>query len=152
LAAAALPLALGVVLGFAWSQASDGPSARAQSPEAPKAKSGEVRRFGSVIGLRPEKKEYYLKLHANAWPGVLAQIRRSNIRNYSIYLADLEGKLYLFSYFEYVGDDFEADIKKIAADPVTQPWWKETEPCQIGLAGTPEGGQWMNIAEVFHTD
>ncbi len=152
LAAAALPLALGVVLGFAWSQATEMQSARAQSRETPKAKPGEVRRFGSVIGLRPEKKEYYLKLHANAWPGVLAQIRRSNIRNYSIYMAELEGKLYLFSYFEYVGDDFEADMAKMAEDPETRRWWKETDPCQFRLPGTPEGEQWLSIPEVFHTD
>jgi L-rhamnose mutarotase len=152
LVAAALPVALAVILGFAWGQATEQRSARAQGPAPPRAKPGKVQRFGNVIGLRPEKKDYYVKLHAETWPGVLAQIRRSNIRNYSIYLAELEGKLYLFSYFEYVGDDFEADMEKMAADPVTQRWWKETDPCQIRLPGTPEGEQWMNIPEVFHTD
>ncbi len=111
-----------------------------------------VMRVGQVIGLRPEKKDYYIQLHANTWPGVLKRIRDSNIRNYSIYLAELEGKLYLFSYFEYVGDDFEADMAKIAADPETQRWWKETDPCQIRLPGTPEGKWWKPIPEVFHTD
>lgn len=111
-----------------------------------------VMRVGQVIGLRPEKKDYYIELHANTWPGVLKRIRDSNIRNYSIYLAELEGKLYLFSYFEYVGDDFEGDMAKIAADPETQRWWKETDPCQIRLPGTPEGKWWKPIPEVFHTD
>ncbi len=111
-----------------------------------------VQRFGAVIGLRPEKKDYYIQLHANTWPGVLEQIRRSNIRNYSIFLAELEGKLYLFAYYEYVGEDFEADMAKMAADPETQRWWKETDPCQIRLPGTPEGKWWMPIPEVFHTD
>lgn len=118
--------------------------------EAPKA--AKVQRFGSVIGLKPEKKDYYVKLHANTWPGVLERIKKSNIRNYSIYLAELEGKLYLFSYFEYVGDDFQGDMKKIADDPETQRWWKETDPCQIRLPGTPEGEQWLKIPEVFHAD
>lgn len=111
-----------------------------------------VMRVGQVIGLRPEKKDYYIQLHANTWPGVLKRIRDSNIRNYSIYLAELEGKLYLFSYFEYVGDDFDADMAKIAADPETQRWWKETDPCQIRLPDTPEGKWWKPIPEVFHTD
>ena len=113
---------------------------------------GKVTRIGQVIGLRPEKKDYYIELHANTWPTVLKRIRESNIRNYSIYLAELEGKLYLFSYFEYVGDDFEGDMAKIAADPETQRWWKETDPCQIRLPGTPDGKWWMPIPEVFHTD
>jgi L-rhamnose mutarotase len=111
-----------------------------------------VRRFGSVIGLKPEMKDKYVKLHAKTWPSVLDRIRKSNIRNYSIYLAELEGKLYLFSYYEYVGDDYKADMQKIADDPETQRWWKETDPCQIRLPGTPEGEQWLRIQEVFHTD
>ena len=112
----------------------------------------QVQRFGSVIGLKPEKKDYYIKLHAETWPTVLKRIRESNIRNYSIYMAELEGKLYLFSYFEYIGDDFDADMAKIGEDPETQRWWKETDPCQTRLPDTPEGEQWLGIPEVFHTD
>jgi len=32
------------------------------------------------------------------------------------------GKYCLSSYFEYVGNDFEADMAKMAADPTTQEW------------------------------
>lgn len=147
-----LPLVLGIAIGFAWGQASKQRSARAEGPACTPAKRGKVQRFGSVIGLRPEKKDYYVKLHANTWPGVLEQIRKSNIRNYSIYMAELEGKLHLFSYFEYVGTDFQADMEKMADDPETQRWWKETDPCQTRLTGTPDGEQWLSIPEVFHTD
>jgi L-rhamnose mutarotase len=104
-----------------------------------------------VIGLKPEKKDYYVKLHANTWPSVLKRIKESNIRNYSIYMAELEGKLYLFSYFEYVGDDFEGDMERIA-DEVTTTWWTYTDPLQVRLPGTPEGQQWKPTEEVFHTD
>lgn len=150
--AVALPLVFAVAIGFAWGQAYTQRSVRAEGPACTPAKPGKVQRFGSVIGLRPEKKGYYVKLHAETWPGVLEQIRRSNIRNYSIYMAELEGKLYLFSYFEYVGTDFQADMAKMAQDPETQRWWKETDPCQTRLPGTPDGEQWLRIPEVFHTD
>ncbi len=49
-----------------------------------------VTRYGSVIGLKPEKLEEYKELHANVWPGVLKKIKECNIRNYSIYLCELE--------------------------------------------------------------
>ena len=146
------PALLGIMIGFAWSQSLQVQSARAEATRAQQAERPKVQRFGSVIGLRPEKKEYYVKLHANTWPGVLRQIRESNIRNYSIYLTELEGKLYLFSYFEYLGEDFDADMKKMAADAETRRWWKETDPCQFRIPGTPEGEQWLKIPEVFHTD
>ena len=84
-----------------------------------------MKRVGSIIGVRPEKLEEYKRLHANVWLGVLEMIKACNIRNYFIYYKD--GMLY--SYYEYVGDDYEADMKKMAADPTTQEWIKETSSC-----------------------
>lgn len=105
-----------------------------------------------MTGLRPEKAEYYVKLHAQTWPGVLQMIERANIRNFSIAVKEIEGKLYLFSYFEYVGSDYEADMRRIAADPETQRWWKETEPCQLPLPEAAKQGRiWADAREVFYT-
>jgi len=112
-----------------------------------------VERHGMVIGIKPEKIEYYKSLHAAAWPAVLAKIKECRIRNYSIYLKEVEkGKFYLFSYFEYTGDDFQADMTKMAADPMTQSWWKETDPCQIPIATRGDKEFWSRMEEVFHTD
>jgi len=112
-----------------------------------------MKRFGMVVGLRPEKLDEYKRVHAAVWPGVLQRIHDCNIRNYSIYLGRLDdGNYYLFSYFEYVGDDFKADMAKMAADPTTQEWWKITDPCQIPLENRALGDWWMNLEEVFHTD
>ena len=112
-----------------------------------------VQRFGMVIGVKPEKIEAYKSLHAAAWPGVLKKIRECNIRNYSIYLREVEkGRYYLFSYFEYTGNDFQADMAKMAADPTTQRWWKETDPCQIPIPARGPKEFWSTMEEVFHSD
>lgn len=108
-----------------------------------------VKRFGSVIGLNPEKEQYYRELHANAWPGIIDRIRKSNIRNYSIYLTEIEGRKYLFSYFEYIGEDFESDMQDIADDPETQRWWNETDPCQFQLPTRKAGANWSDMEMVF---
>ena len=59
----------------------------------------------------------------------------------------------MFSYFEYTGDDFDKDMKKMTADSTTQKWWKLTDPTQIPL---PEAASqkkiWTNMEEVFHTN
>lgn len=107
------------------------------------------RRFASVIGCKPELEQYYRDLHANVWPTVLDRIRKSNMRNYSIYVAELDGRRYLFSYFEYVGRDLVTDMKAIADDPETQRWWKETDPCQIPLPGRKPGAHWQELERVF---
>jgi len=112
-----------------------------------------IKRYGSVIMVKPEMIEIYKRLHADAWPGVLNKIRECNIRNYSIYLKEIEpGKHYLFSYFEYIGTDFASDMAKMAADPVTQEWWKNTDPCQMPIPNREEGEWWANMEEVFHCD
>jgi len=107
-----------------------------------------VKRFGSVIKIKPEMLAQYKELHANPWPEVLEQITKSHIRNYSIYLKDD----YLFGYFEYVGNDFEGDMIKMAEDSITREWWKLTDPCQIPLDSRKEGEWWATMEEVFHQD
>lgn len=105
-----------------------------------------VQRFGSVIKVKPEKLEEYKRLHAEPWPEILATITACNIRNYSIYYKDG----FLFSYFEYVGEDFAADAAKMAADPKTQEWWTYTDPCQEPLETRAPGEWWARMEEVFH--
>jgi L-rhamnose mutarotase len=107
-----------------------------------------MQRYGSVIGVRAEKLEEYKRLHAAVWPGVLSKITECHIRNYSIYYKDG----FLFSYFEYVGTDFVADMAKMAADPLTQQWWDVCMPCQAPLETRKEGEWWASMEEVFHQD
>ena len=107
-----------------------------------------MKRYGMVIRVYPDKIEEYKKLHASVWPDVLMKITQCNIRNYSIYLKDNQ----LFSYFEYIGDDFKADMDKMAADPVTQRWWDVCKPCQEPLETISEGEWWADMEEIFHHD
>lgn len=109
-----------------------------------------MKRYATVIRLRAEQKAKYKELHANAWPKVLARISASNIRNYSIFLREPENLM--FGYFEYHGDDFDADMAKMAADPVTQEWWEVCKPCQEPLDTKEEGEWWAAMEEVFHHD
>jgi len=112
-----------------------------------------MKRYGMVIGIQPEKVAEYKRLHAAVWPDVLEMIRECNIRNYSIYLREMDdGRLYLFSYFEYVGKDFDADMARMAADETTRKWWALCEPCQEPLSNRDDGEWWANMQEVFHCD
>ena len=112
-----------------------------------------VQRYGMVIGLRPEMVEPYKLLHKYSWPEVLDAIEKGNIRNYSIYLHKLDDKFYLFSYFEYVGSNFEADMAAIDNAPATIAWIKFTDAgCQLPIPTRAEGEWWANMEEIFHYD
>jgi len=104
-----------------------------------------MQRFGQIIRVRPEKEAYYRELHAKAWEGVLNKITDCNIRNYSIFLHDG----LLFAYFEYIGSDFDADMKKMADDPLTQEWWAECKPCQQPIDTAKSDEWWVTMESVF---
>lgn len=107
-----------------------------------------MKRFGWVIKVRPEKLDEYTRLHAAVWPEILKMIKECNIENYSIFHRDG----FLFSYLEYTGKDFAADMAKMAADPMTQKWWAVCKPCQQPVDSIQPGQWWADMQEVFHLD
>lgn len=107
-----------------------------------------MERYGSVIRVKPENIEHYKELHSNVWAEVQQTIRECNIQNYSIYYRGG----YLFSYYEYTGRDYQADMDKMAADPVTQKWWDVCKPLQDPLPDRADGEWWATMEEVFHQD
>jgi L-rhamnose mutarotase len=109
-----------------------------------------MKRMAMVIGLSIDKVAEYKRLHAHVWPAVLAKIAECNIRNYSIFLKEPENLL--FGYWEYHGNDFEQDERRMAEDEVTQRWWALCEPCQRPFETRKAGEWWASLEEVFHVD
>lgn len=105
-------------------------------------------RYGMTLRVRPEHFVEYRRQHQAVWPGVLAMIRQCHIRNYTIYHRDGV----LFSHFEYWGEDFAADMRRMAADPTTQRWWALMEPMQEPYPDRAPGEWWSRMEEVFHQD
>jgi len=106
-----------------------------------------MERHALVVGVRPEKREEYLALHRAVWPQVEQTLRGCNVTNYSIYIfGDI-----LFAYYEYVGEDHDADMARIGEDPKTREWWTHTDPCQVRIADERlPGARWQPIDEVWH--
>lgn len=105
-------------------------------------------RVGQIIGINPGDLSRYREYHRNIWPEVADMIRECHIHNYSIYQF---GAL-LFAYFEYTGDDFESDMKKMAAHEKTREWWAIMGPMQRPVENRKEGEWWADMNEVFHQD
>ena len=107
----------------------------------------QLERSGWVVQLDPASELQYRTLHQTNWPGVVDQMTRSNRRCWITFLIELGDNLWLFTYSEYVGKDRDADDAKVAADPVTQRWWKHTQPCL--RAATPQGAPWTEMSALF---
>ncbi|PSN69073.1 L-rhamnose 1-epimeras-like protein [Corynespora cassiicola Philippines] len=113
-----------------------------------------VRRIGQMVYLKPEYLEEYKKCHAAVWPEVLEQIKDSNIKDYSIYFLEVPRPM-LFASFKWVGSDWDEDMKRMAANPKVQEWWKMTDSYQEsphpGATGSASGPWWQVAEEVFYT-
>ena len=110
-----------------------------------------MKRFGWVGELKSDCVDKYTTLHANAWPAVLARNTDCNLQNYSIFHAQMPGGEHLlFSYVEYTGDDFQADMQRMAADPEVQRWWDECKPCFESIDGLASGEVWLPMEQVFY--
>jgi L-rhamnose mutarotase len=107
-----------------------------------------VKRFCKVIGVKPDKRDEYLELHRNIWPEIRENIHRANIRNYSLFA---RGEL-LIQYYEYCGDDIEADFKKDNDNEFTQKWEALCRPCHEPLPDRQPEEWWCEMEEILHCD
>ncbi len=105
-----------------------------------------MKRYAQVIRLKAEDEAEYVRYHEAVWPTVLERIADCGIRNYSIFLRNGV----LFAYFEYHGSDYDADMRKMAADAETQRWWRIMDPMQESMEDAAEGEKWSPAREVFH--
>ena len=107
-----------------------------------------MKRIGSVIGIKPEFIEEYKKTHADVWPEVLEKISESKIRNYSIFFQNDR----LFSFFEYHGDSFLEDMKKMKENEKFKEWNKFHEKMFSKLEHQDKFEGWVELEEIFRKD
>ena len=68
------------------------------------------KRYAMAVRLKDEKKDFYIKNHADVWPEILSELKKIKIKNYSIFLK--EG--FMFGYLEYDGDNFDLDMAEMS--------------------------------------
>ena len=107
-----------------------------------------MKRIGSVIGIKSEFINEYKKTHADVWPEVLEKISESKIKNYSIFA---QGDR-LFSFFEYHGDNFKEDMKKMKENRKFKEWEKFHENMFCPFENQDKFEGWVELEEVFRKD
>jgi L-rhamnose mutarotase len=118
---------------------------------ADKKPEGDVVRIAMFTELKPEKEAHYRLLHDNPWPDVIAAIHKVNFRHFSIFLEEINGRVYLFGWLEYVGSDIAADDAINKKDPASIRWWKETDACQIAPEDAGDG-MWAGMNEILFAE
>ena len=105
-----------------------------------------MRRVCFLLKVRSDRIEEYRARHEAVWPDMLAALRETGWRNYSLFLRP-DGLL--VGYFET--DDLDAALAGMAATDVNARWQAEMAPFFEGLDGAPDEGI-VPLTEVFHLD
>lgn len=101
-----------------------------------------------VIKIDSSRLKEYFSLHADSNPGVRDLLSKYNIKNFSIFITQLEdGNYYEFGYYEYVGSDYEKDMAALDAEPRNKVWLKRCDPMQIPLQGETS---WKKMEQIYY--
>jgi L-rhamnose mutarotase len=103
-------------------------------------------RYCFQLQVRPERLAEYTERHRAVWPEMLAALRDTGWRNYSLFLRD-DGLL--IGYVE--ADDLRDAQAGMAATEVNARWQAEMAPFFVDLAGRPDEGLRL-LEEVFHLE
>jgi L-rhamnose mutarotase len=106
-----------------------------------------VRRICFTLQVRPDRVAEYRRRHAAVWPEMLAALRDTGWRDYSLFLRD-DGLL--VGYF--LTDDLDAALAGMEATEVNARWQAEMAPFFADLPGGRPDRGFVVLDEVFNLD
>jgi L-rhamnose mutarotase len=104
-----------------------------------------MKRIGTLMKLKPGAEEDYVKIHNEIWDEVVKAAHEANMRNYTVFRVND----YLFSYYEYIGENFDADMARKNALPVSPKWQEATGAFRELMDGDSKV---MILDEIWHHD
>jgi len=100
--------------------------------------------------LKDECEAEYRRLHADGNAGVRDLLQKYHLRNSSIFLHRINGRLYEFGTYSYCGTDRAHDMALLDAEPRNQAWLRVCDPMQESVA--PGGQGWSLMQSVYRND
>lgn len=106
-----------------------------------------MKRICFLLKVRHEKLEEYKSRHAEVWPEMMAALRKTGWRNYSLFLRD-DGLL--VGYLET--EDFDRARAGMKEQPVNARWQTEMALFFEAMEGGGPDDAMKPMVEVFHLD
>ena len=102
-------------------------------------------RYAMAVKLKDEKREYYIKNHANVWPEILDELKKIKVKNYSIFLKED----FMFGYLEYDGDNFDQDMEEMSKIAIVDKWTKLMIDCFNHFPNNEDNNSWVMMDQIF---
>ena len=106
---------------------------------------GGMERVCFLLQVRPDRLDEYRSRHEHVWPEMLAALRETGWRNYSLFLRD-DGLL--VGYFET--PDLSAALAGMEGREVNARWQAEMASFFVDLDGKRPDESFLRLQEVFH--
>jgi len=106
-----------------------------------------MQRVCFLLKVRPDRLAEYKKRHKAVWPEMLAALRETGWRNYSLFLRD-DGLL--VGYLET--SDFTEALRGMAGREINARWQREMAPFFEALDGRRPDEDMLALEEVFHLE
>ena len=107
-----------------------------------------TKRYAMAVRLKDEKREFYIKNHANVWPEILNELKKIKGKNYSIYLKED----FMFGYLEYDGDNFDQDMAEMGKIPIVKKWTDLMIECFSPFPNNENNNSWVMMDEIFYME
>tara|TARA_Y100001970_G_scaffold291975_1_gene431322 strand:+ start:1215 stop:1544 length:330 start_codon:yes stop_codon:yes gene_type:complete len=107
-----------------------------------------TKRYAMAVRLKDEKREFYIKNHANVWPEILDELKKIKVKNYSIYLKED----FMFGYLEYDGDNFDQDMDEMGKIPIVKKWTDLMIECFSPFPNNENNNSWVMMDEIFYME
>jgi len=105
------------------------------------------KRYAFLMRIKPELKAEYKKAHDEIWPDMAQAIRKSGIRNYSIYFRE-DGTLFAYLEARDPGQAFQW----VGKTEVNTRWQKAMDRFFVKKDSSALGPEVVPLEEVFHQD
>ena len=103
-----------------------------------------MKRIANITKLKPGAVEDYRILHDKIWQEIVDAGHQYGLRNFTMFrYGD-----YIFSYYEYIGDDFETDMKKKMKCKNQEEWQQECSRYKTDIKGMAA----IPLEEFWHND
>lgn len=108
---------------------------------------------GQIGRIKPEYIETYCRLHekdiyTEEWKGIRQLIADCNIKNYHIFIEDD----IVFACYEYVGEDYAADMRKMSENPLNKKWWGLTRACFTKYKKDSKEAFYSDMKQIFYLE
>ena len=105
-----------------------------------------TKRYAMAVRLKDEKKDFYIKNHADVWPEILSELKKIKVKNYSIFLKED----FMFGYLEYDGDNFDLDMAEMSKIAIVDKWTNLMIECFNPFPGNEDNNSWVMMDEIFY--